>query len=122
MFNALIIDDEMDICFLLGKMLKRKSVDSQYANSLGDAAMVLSYSSPDIVFLDNHLSDGRGLDFVGYIKDHNPEAKIIMISAYDNISDRKSAQKIGVDDFIGKPFSQDSIETALATLDHHVHE
>lgn len=116
MLKALIIDDEMDICFLLGKMLEKKSVDSQYANSLVDAASLLKYSAPDIVFLDNHLSDGRGLDFVGYIKDHNPLAKIIMISAYDNISDRKSAKKIGVDDFIGKPFSLDSIETALATL------
>lgn len=116
MTKVLIIDDEMDICFLLSKMLAKKHVDSQYANSIADATTLLNNNSPDMVFLDNHLSDGRGIDFAEYIKHKYPETRIIMISAFDNFSDRKNAKKMGIDDFIGKPFSSESIDLALSKL------
>ncbi len=116
MTKVLIIDDEMDICFLLSKMLAKRHVDTQYANSIADATTLLNNNSPDMVFLDNHLTDGKGIDFAEFIKHKYPATKIIMISAFDNFSDRKSAKKMGIDDFIGKPFSSESIDMALSKL------
>jgi two-component system OmpR family response regulator len=69
----------------------------------------LEKNSPAIIFLDNHLPDGMGMDFIKHIKNNSPATKIVMITAYDNISDRNKALQLGVDAFIGKPFTRDTI-------------
>lgn len=112
----LIIDDEVDICYLLSGILKQKNCQTNYVNSLAEATLEMKKSSPLIVFLDNHLPDGLGIDFVEHIKNYYPTTKIIMITAYDTITDRQQAIKKGVDIFIGKPFTKEAINNALETL------
>lgn len=118
--NALIIDDEIDICYLLSGILKQKNVQPNYVNNLANAIIELKKNEPVIVFLDNHLPDGLGIDFVDHIKKNYPAIKIVMITAYDTTTDRKHAISKGVDIFIGKPFTKEAINTAMDTLiDHH---
>lgn len=114
--KALIIDDEIDICYLLSGILKQKNCQTNYVNNLADAAVELKKFSPLIVFLDNHLPDGLGIDFVDYIKNNYPHTKIVMITAYDTVEDRNQAISKGVDIFIGKPFTKESINSAMNVL------
>lgn len=114
--KALIIDDEIDICYLLSGILKQKNYQTHYVNNLADAVVELKNSSPVIVFLDNHLPDGLGIEFVDHIKKNYPATKIIMITAYDTSADRQQAISMGVDIFIGKPFTKDAINSAMEAL------
>ena len=107
--KALIIDDEIDICYLLGGLLVNRKIEVDYVNSLADARLALEKIKPGIVFLDNHLPDGKGIEFAGYIKKLNPETKVAMITAYDTPADRTMALSNGIDFFVGKPFSRDII-------------
>lgn len=116
--EALIIDDETDICYLLGSLLRKKDIDTSYVNTLRDAANILETTDPQIIFLDNHLPDGLGVNFIGFIKRFHPLTKIIMITAYDTAADVKKAYKEGVDYFIGKPFSKESINNVVENLVH----
>ena len=109
MSKVLIIDDEIDICYLLSGILKHKNLQPNYVNSLSDAVAALKKETPSIIFLDNHLPDGMGMDFIEYIKKNSPTTKIIMITAYDTSADRSKAIELGVDGFIGKPFTRDII-------------
>ncbi len=112
--KVLIIDDETDICFLLSNILKRKNFSIKTANSIADAKLLLSEGAPHIVFLDNHLGDGMGVDFIPEIKQTYPKAKVIMISAYDDAESRTKAKNNGVDDFIAKPLFTNAIDNALS--------
>lgn len=114
--TALIIDDEIDICYLLSGILKQKNCYTNYVNNLAEATVELQNNSPLIVFLDNHLPDGLGINFVDHIKANYPQIKIVMITAYDTTADRQEALKKGVDIFIGKPFTKDEINKALQIL------
>ena len=114
--TALIIDDEIDICYLLSGILKQKNCYTNYVNNLAEATIELQTNSPLIVFLDNHLPDGLGINFVDHIKKNYPQIKIVMITAYDTSEDRQEAIKKGVDIFIGKPFTKDEINKALQIL------
>lgn len=114
--KTLIIDDEIDICYLLSGILKQKNCHTNYVNNLADAIVQLKNSPPVLVFLDNHLPDGLGIDFVAHIKKNYPATKIIMITAYDTIEDRQQAINRGVDIFIGKPFTKEAITLALESL------
>jgi two-component system, OmpR family, response regulator len=114
--KALIIDDEVDICNLLSYLLVKKNMQADYVNTLSQAMQVLEKDEPVIIFLDNHLPDGRGLDFVPYIKEKLPEVKLVMITAYDSPTDRTRALQKGVDDFVPKPFTREKIYRAVDQL------
>ncbi len=116
MLKALIIDDEVDICYLLSSILKNKNLETDYVTSLSEAAVALQKQDPSIVFLDNHLPDGRGMDFIKHIKKNHPATKIVMITAYDTSNDRNNALYIGADSFIGKPFTTAAIYKTLEDL------
>jgi len=108
--KALIIDDEIDICYLLSSILKQKNIQPFFAGSLSEAdKMLLETSSPNLIFLDNYLPDGLGINYINELKMKYPSVKIVMITAHDNVSDRQKARQEGVDFFIGKPFSRELI-------------
>src|ERR1700710_2294018 len=101
--KVLIVDDELDICYLLSSMLKQRSLQTAFVNSLLDAEIALKNNTPSILFLDNHLPDGFGLDFIPFVKKNYPEIKIIMITAHDGATERKKAYEGGGDLFVAKP-------------------
>jgi two-component system, OmpR family, response regulator len=109
MLNALIIDDEVDMCYLLVAILKNKNFQTEFVNSLSEAKEKLKTFSPSLIFLDNHLPDGLGLDFIKDIKELYAFANIIVITAHDTFSDRAKAFNDGAVAFIGKPFSTEKI-------------
>jgi two-component system, OmpR family, response regulator len=111
--KVLIIDDESDICYLLSTLLKQKNFDTAFVNSLTEAQSALPEVKPAVIFLDNHLPDGLGLNFIGHIRQVAPSTKIIMITAHDTQTDRQRAINEGVDYFIGKPFTRDIIYKAV---------
>ncbi len=112
--NALIIDDEIDICYLLKSILRYKNIEADYVTSLQEAHRVLQGTDPQIIFLDNHLSDGLGVQNIRRIKKSHPDSVIIMITAHDTATDRQLAYQEGVDYFISKPFTREII---LQTMD-----
>jgi two-component system, OmpR family, response regulator len=110
---ALIIDDERDICFLLSNILRNSNVDVQFVNSITEGKDYLQKINPNLLFLDNHLPDGFGIDFISYVKKEHAQTKIVMVTAHDTPEDRKRALEEGADIFIGKPFSAAEIKDAL---------
>jgi two-component system, OmpR family, response regulator len=114
---VLIIDDEVDICYLLKGIMRLKNIEADYATSLADADIRLQKNHPSVIFLDNHLSDGIGMDHVRRFKREYPSARIVMITAHDTQADREKAHNEGVDFFIGKPFSREIILKTLEKIE-----
>jgi two-component system OmpR family response regulator len=115
--DALIIDDEEDICYLLNGILKQRKLSAQYVNTLSEAKTVMKSDGPAILFLDNHLPDGFGIDFMPYIKKEYPFAKVVMITAHDSQQDRKNAYEMGVDYFLSKPFTRAQVNEVMDKME-----
>lgn len=111
--TALIIDDESDICFLLSNILRNNKLNVKFVNSIGEGKLYLERVKPELLFLDNHLPDGYGIDFISYVKKEYADTKIIMVTAHDSPEDRKKALLQGADFFIAKPFSAAEIKNAI---------
>jgi two-component system OmpR family response regulator len=111
--DVLIVEDEIDICFLLTGILRRKSLRTSYVNSIQAASKVLEIQNPSILFLDNNLPDGCGVDSIRDMKNGHPLMTIIMITADDSPVNRNNALKAGADFFIGKPFTTDAINKTI---------
>lgn len=114
--KALIIDDEVDICFLLSSILKKIDIETNYVNSITSGLNALEEVNPQIVFLDNHLPDGMGVEYIEKIKTEHPAVKLVMISSYDTYADKTYAASKGVDYFISKPFSRDTIYQTIGNI------
>ena len=116
MENALIIDDEIDICYLLSSILRTKNLKVSYVNSLSEANIALQKQQPEIIFLDNHLPDGLGVDYIRQLKTIYPGTRIAMITAFDNYTERQKAFNNGADIFITKPFTKELIYKTVDDL------
>ena len=114
--QVLIVDDELDICFLLGSMLKKKDYNITVVNTLNEGLKALETQHPALIFLDNHLPDGKGINNIDRFKELSPESKIIMISANDTQVDRNVAFRNGADNFIGKPFNGRVVFEAIENI------
>ena len=117
--QAMIIEDERDLCYLLKIVLKQNNLQSECAYSITEAKENIQKIKPAIVFLDNHLTDGYGSDFIPIIKKLSPKAKIIMITAYDSPSDIDVAFRRGADYFISKPFNAQKVKNAIDIVKHN---
>jgi two-component system OmpR family response regulator len=111
-----MVDEPLKALILLSGILRQKNMNPSFVNNLASARQSLQQETPSVLFLDNHLPDGFGLDFIQYVKSSYPEIKIIMITAHDGLAERKKAKAEGADLFISKPFTRDVIDYALREI------
>lgn len=114
--RILIIDDEQDICLLLSGLLRRLGYQPTCAHFLEEGRRYIRTQQFDAIFLDLNLPDGLGFDLLPTIKTAETIPKVVMISAFDGMAERKRATDQGADHFIGKPFTRKTVEAALQTI------
>lgn len=114
--NILIIDDEKDLCRLLGDTLSSHGYNVEFANTRREAMSSLKRRSPDLVFLDLKLPDGDGLKLLCKIRKINHSTIVNIITAYGNEEIRDEARKLGAYGFIDKPFSEEDILRSIREL------
>src|SRR5262245_54309840 len=114
--TALIIDDEADICFLLGNVLKQRHYKVINSNTLTEGRKKLKDLRPELLFLDIHLPDGSGLGEINSIRRDFPGMKIVVMSAHDGSAEKKMAMQSGADCFLSKPLSLETIDVSIGQL------
>lgn len=77
---------------------------------------------PDIIFMDITMPIMDGLEASEHILKQNPEANIIMCSALGHKELVVKTHKIGVRDFIVKPFQLERVQQALQKLEQATDE
>ncbi|MDP4149383.1 MAG: response regulator [Bacteroidota bacterium] len=113
--DILIIEDEGEMCLLLNLILDDKDINLNHVKTLAAAKQYLEKANPSLVLLDNRLPDGFGLDFISYLKQHDPSIKIIMISGID-LAAQDVALENGADIFLPKPFTKRQLQDSIRRL------
>ncbi len=114
--KVLIVDDEPDVCILFNRILLKRNLKGGFAGNLAEATLSVQAETPSLVFLDNSLPDGQGIDFIPYLKQHYPQIRIVVVTANDTPTDKRRALQQGADDFLGKPLSLELINRTLDRL------
>ncbi len=105
----LIVDDDQSICRILGKILQGEGYSIEQATQAADAWQVFSKKHIEMVLLDMKLPDRDGIELAQQMLQEKSEIPIVLISAYATIPKAVEATKIGVYDFLEKPFERDRI-------------
>lgn len=115
--QALVVDDEPDICELLTLTLGRMDIEAQSAADLTEARDLLGRRSFDICLTDMRLPDGDGLELVEWIQSNAAAMPVAVITAHGNVETAVQALKLGAFDFISKPLDlnhlRNIVENAL---------
>ncbi len=114
--KVLIVDDEVDICYFLSRNLIKRNFTTSFTYTLLDAEKILDDDTPSILLLDNHLPDGRGINFINKVKSKYPDLKVVVISAHDSPQDRIKAYSNGASYFLSKPFTLTEINNVIDLL------
>lgn len=108
-FRILVVDDEPAQLELVGGFLKKQGFEVVAAES-GEAALEkCRQDSFDLVLTDQRMPKLSGLDFLKAIRTHNPEAAVIMMTAYGSIQDAVTAIKEGAADYLTKPLNLEEL-------------
>jgi len=107
--KILIVDDEDAVRFFTADALTRSGWQVVEADSGKVALDVLATTSCDVMLLDLRMPGTDGLAVMRQTKQHWPEVKIIIMTAYASIDSAIEAVRQGAFDYLQKPCSADDI-------------
>jgi two-component system chemotaxis response regulator CheY len=108
--SVMIVDDDFVTRYIVRDVLETAGYRVVAEASSGEEAITKYIQVvPDIVIMDIILPNINGLVASKEILSANSSAKIIMISVLDNTLLNKAAIKLGVLDFLHKPFTPEQI-------------
>jgi two-component system response regulator AtoC len=111
--NLLIIDDEENMCHMLGAMIERHGYRITKAYNGSTALDLIRREHFDFILCDVKMPQVDGMTFLAKGAEHLQESTVIMMSAYGTVDLAMAAMKAGAYDFISKPFKSDEVLLAL---------
>ena len=117
--KILSVDDELDLELLLTQYFRRKIRKGEYEfyfahNGIEALQKMLEHPDIDIVLSDINMPEMDGLTLLKKLNDrHNPALKVIMVSAYGEMSNIRTAMNNGAFDFAMKPIDLDDLQVTI---------
>ena len=106
--RVLIIDDDAIFCEFLAETLQEKGMDVEWTTD-GFGGYEMSLDQPyDLFILDQRMPLVLGSELAEYLREDNPEAKIILTSAFADETLSDIAKKID-SPLLSKPFAADRL-------------
>jgi NtrC-family two-component system response regulator AlgB len=109
--RLLIVDDEKNIRVNLGTFLEGCGHEVTLAGGAREALSALSAAGKfDLTLTDYRMAELNGLELLHEIRRRDPEAQVILMTAYGTVQNAVAAIKAGAYDYLTKPFSLTEIQ------------
>ncbi|MBI2564352.1 MAG: sigma-54-dependent Fis family transcriptional regulator [candidate division NC10 bacterium] len=111
--RILIVDDDADMVSLVREELGHHGFEVLPARSGTEGLQVLRDQPVDVVVTDLRMQDIDGMEILRATSDIQPEAKVIMITAFGSIASAIGAMRAGAFDYLSKPFEIEELVLAV---------
>jgi DNA-binding NtrC family response regulator len=108
-FRALVVDDEEIVCEAVKAILETENIGVETTISSLAAVEMIRNNGYDLIISDVMMPEMNGFDLYENIKEAAPDSIFILITAYGTISSAVDAIKMGIYDYIPKPFTPDEV-------------
>lgn len=108
MYKLILADDEEDVREGLLQLIDWENVGFTVADTAEngkEAAEMVEKHVPDVVVTDIQMPFMNGLQLAEWIRGHYPVTKIIILTGYEEFEYAQKAIRLGIDEYILKPFS-----------------
>ncbi|MFA3784206.1 response regulator [Melioribacteraceae bacterium 4301-Me] len=114
MSNILIVDDDYKLCEVLAEELEELGFQTNATHSVSETIKFLQKNKNiDLILLDLKLPDKDGLSFLKMLKENNLDYKVIILTAFADIQSAIESERLGVCDFISKPYDFDELVNSI---------
>ena len=118
MTKILVVDDEVDLEMLIKQKFRQKIREHQYefvfAVNGNDALEKLKqHPDVDIMLCDINMPEMDGLTLLSKLKENSSLIKSVIVSAYGDMDNIRTAMNRGAFDFITKPVNFDDLEVTV---------
>jgi adenylate cyclase len=124
MAKILVVDDEEDLEVLVKQKFRRKIRENVYEFVFarnGEEALqkVKDHPDLDIILSDINMPVMDGLTLLSHLPEANPVLKAVVVSAYSDMQNIRTAMNRGAFDFVCKPVDFEDLDVTMQkTIDH----
>lgn len=121
--SVLVVDDEINLCRILGAKLAKSGFSVVAVHDGQQAIDKVRESNFDVVLLDLMLPKVDGLSALAEIRNMNHDMTVIIMTACENSEALETAKSHGVSAYINKPFDLDNLvelvqSTSTSSIKH----
>jgi two-component system response regulator HydG len=112
--RILVVDDEPSMRTTLSILLKREGYQVSLAESGAEALPLLAPGEYDMILTDLKMEGMDGIELLRHIKAVDPQAEVLIFTAYGTVATAVEAMRLGAYDYIGKPFDEEELLLKIA--------
>src|SRR5687768_993213 len=127
MAKILVVDDEVDLEVLIKQKFRQKIREHHYdfifaMNGKHALQQLADHPDVDIMLCDINMPEMDGLTLLSRINDQNSLMKSVIVSAYGDMENIRTAMNRGAFDFITKPINFEDLELTMEKTLKHVRQ
>ena len=127
MTKILVADDEMDLEMLIKQKFRQKIREQQYefifaVNGKDALEKIQQHPDVDIVLSDINMPEMDGLTLLSRLSESSPLIKAVIVSAYGDMDNIRTAMNRGAFDFITKPINFEDLSVTMEKTIQHVRQ
>ena len=116
--KILVVDDEADLELLIKQKFRRKIRESTYefvfaANGQEALTRILENPDTDVILSDINMPVMDGLTLLSHTHAEHPDMKTVIVSAYGDLGNLRTAMNRGAFDFVVKPVDFNDLELTI---------
>ena len=111
--SVLLVEDEASMAKGLEMVMNEVGYHVDLAMTGQDALNIFEAGAFDLVVADLRLPDIDGMQVIEHVREEHPETKVVIITGYPSVSSAVKAVKMGVSDYLRKPFTDDEFLMAV---------
>lgn len=115
--KVLFVDDDATTQAMVRTSLEKNGFTVMIAHNGNDALMKIKFRQPDIIVTDVLMPDVDGIDLLSNLRENPATRKIPIIIITSSAHMEEGFRRVGVADFIAKPFK---MENLVAKINTHV--
>ena len=112
--HVLLVEDEPSMAKGLEMVMNEEGYDVDLAMTGQAALNAFGAGTFDLLVADLRLPDIDGMEVIERVRGRHPDTKVIIITGYPSVSSAVKAVKVGVSDYLRKPFTSDEFLTAIS--------
>ena len=104
--HLLVVDDEESICFSMSEYFSQQGFQVDTAREAEEAEKLIEQTDYAVIIQDLRLGTSdrhEGIDMIRLAHRHNPQTRIVVLTAYGSTETEEEARRSGADAFLRKP-------------------
>jgi len=127
MAKILVVDDETDLEILIKQKFRKKIRSNDYefvfaVNGVDALERLQQHTDVDLVLSDINMPEMDGLTLLSKLTDQHSILKSVIVSAYGDMENIRTAMNRGAYDFVTKPVNFEDLELTIDKTIKHVEQ